>query len=301
MRISRTLFALLLCLVFAVPAHAAEKPPRFAIVLASFGSTDAKAQATQEAFVKAAQARYPDIPVYVGLTARLVQKKLKEQGKPATSIFRALADVADEGFTHVAVQSLQVIPGEEFEGVQQVAKAQEGLPKGLKRVSVGGPLIASNEDAASLASALLAALPKERKAEDTVIFVGHGSPHGVGGMIYPSLQWHVHQKDKNAFVGTVEGTPSLEETMAALPLVVKGKPAPKVWLVPLLAMAGEHARNDLFGDEPDSWKNIITKSGRECKALRIGLLDIPAVRNIWFAHLDEALAAVGAAPAKAKQ
>ena len=292
MRLFKPFLALLLCIVFAVPLHAAEKPTRAAIILASFGSTDAKAQDAQENFVKAVQARYPEIPVYLGLTARMVQKKLKAQGKPATSIFRALADAGDEGFTHVAVQSLQVIAGEEFEGVRQVAKAQEGLHKGLQRVSVGAPLIASNDDAASLASALLAALPKERRAEDTVIFVGHGSPHGTGGMIYPALQWHLQQKDKNLFVGTVEGTPSLEQTLAALPPVTKGKAAPKVWLVPLLAMAGEHARNDLFGDEPDSWKNILAKSGRECKALRLALFDIPAVRDIWFAHLDEALAAI---------
>lgn len=277
---------------FTALAHGTSEPkdPSFAIVLASFGSTDADAQQVQAAFLKAAQERYAPIPVYMGFTARIVMKKLHEQGKDSTSLFRILADLSDKGYDHIAVQSMQVIAGAEFEGVKQIAMAQKGLPKGFEHVTVGAPLVASNDHAEELAKALIASLPKERKSGEPVVFVGHGA-EGTGGMTYPALNWHLQALDPAVFVSTVEGTPSMDDTLAALP--APGGKKLRVWLAPLLALAGEHARNDIFGSEPDSWKSMITAKGYECMNIEKALLSLPAVRDLWFAHLDEALHELG--------
>ncbi|MDL2271937.1 sirohydrochlorin cobaltochelatase [Desulfovibrio sp. OttesenSCG-928-I05] len=270
--------------------QARSKAPSFAIVLASFGSTDAEAQKVQDAFLQAARERYAPTPVYMGFTARIVMKKLQEQGKDAPSLFRILAELGDQGYDHIAVQSMQVITGAEFEGVKQIATAQEGLPKGFKRVVVGDPLVASNEQAAELAHALIASLPKERKSGEPVIFIGHGA-EGRGGLSYPALNWHLQILDPMLFISTVEGAPSMDDTLIALP-APEGKKL-RVWLAPLLALAGEHARNDIFGADPDSWKSMLTAKGYECMNIEKALLSLPAVRELWFAHLDEALLSLG--------
>jgi sirohydrochlorin cobaltochelatase len=223
-------------------------------------------------------------------TARMVMAKNAKNGIAVPSLFRALADLADEGYTHVAVQSLHLIPGAEFDGISSVAKAQEGLPKGLEKISVGASLMASNEDCEKVASALIGSLPKERKAGEPVVFVGHGTHHGVGGMAYPALQWHAANRDAKIFISTIEGTPDRKTTLKAL-----GKPAAKknvLWIAPLLGLAGDHAVNDLYGDEDDSWKSVLTGEGWQVKEAFTPLYAVPAIREIWFAHLDAALEAL---------
>ncbi|MCC8194102.1 MAG: sirohydrochlorin cobaltochelatase [Deltaproteobacteria bacterium] len=295
MRFLSLFLALAVYLLVPFSAHASghsEKveEPRVAIVLASFGSTVKEARDTEADFVLAVRKRYPETHVVLANTARLVMTRNAEKGVRVPSLFRALADLADEGYTHVAVQSLQLIPGAEFEGVRAVAKAQEGLPKGLSKVSVGAPLFASNEDCEKAVDALIASLPKERKPGEPVIFVGHGTHHGVGGLAYPALQWHLANRDAKAFVSTIEGTPARDGTLALL-----GEPAGKngvIWVAPLLGLAGDHAVNDLYGDEDDSWKSVLGKQGWQVKKAASPLFAIPGIRDIWFAHLDTALEAL---------
>lgn len=271
-------------------AHAGKKEARTAIVLASFGSTVAKARDAEAALVREAAKRYAPTRVALANTARTVMAKNAKNGVEIPSLFRVLADLADEGYTHVAVQSLQLIPGAEFDGIAAVAKAQEGLPKGLETISVGAPLMASNEDCEKVAAALISSLPKERKAGEPVIFVGHGARHGIGGMAYPALQWHMANRDPNIYISTIEGTPDRETTLKAL-----GKPGAQqsvLWVAPLLGLAGDHAVNDLYGDEEDSWKSVLTREGWQVKEAFAPLYGVPAIREIWFDHLDAALLAL---------
>ena len=290
-----SLFTLVLVCIplLALAAHGepVKVDPRPAIVLASFGSTDPDAQKVQEEFVKAAVERYAPIPVRLAVTSRLVQRVVREKGGEAPSLFRVLADLGDQGYTHVAVQSMHVVAGEEFKGVMEIAEAQAGLPKGITRIAVGNPLVASNDDAEALAGALLTSLPADRKAGEAVVFVGHGT-EGTGGLIYPALQWHLQAKDAGLHASTVEGVPSMDDTLNALPPAQKSGKT-RVWLAPLLALAGEHTRNDIMGDEDDSWKSTLTARGYTCMPVNRALLAIPAVRDLWFNHLDEALEELG--------
>ncbi len=299
MRSSFSAFLLAVALFAAVPLSGARAsapssenaPRRTAIVLASFGSTVKEAREVEAAFVRETEKRYPGARVVLANTARIVMKKNAKAGIHVPSLFRALADLADEGFTHVAVQGMQIIPGEEFEGLAAVARAQENLPKGIASISVGAPLLASNEDCEKAAKALIAALPKERKQSEPVIFVGHGTSHGTGGMVYPALQWHMARQAPKIYISTIEGTPAQDDTLAILGDAGKGKPV--VWVAPLLALAGDHAVNDLFGDADDSWKGALTRRGWQVREAFVPLYTIPAIRDIWFAHLDAALAELG--------
>lgn len=271
-------------------AFASRNAPKTAIVLASFGSTVTEARDVEAAFVRETEKRYAGTRVVLANTARMVMAKNAKAGIRVPSLFRVMADLADEGYTHVAVQSLHVLPGAEFDGMRAVAEAQENLPKGIARVSVGAPLLASTEDCGNVAAALIASLPRERKTSDPAIFVGHGTHHGIGNMVYPALQWHLTRLDPTVFVSTIEGTPDQETTFALLGKA-PGKNA-SVWIAPLLGLAGDHAVNDLYGDEDDSWKSLLTGKGWQVKESFTPLLSIPALRDIWFAHLDAAIEAL---------
>jgi sirohydrochlorin cobaltochelatase len=157
---------------------------------------------------------------------------------------------------------LHVIPGEEYNNLVETANAFAGLPKGLEKIILSPPLLADTESVLEVAKLLLKSVPKNRKAEEAVVFVGHGTHH-PSGVFYPALGYYLSGMDKNAFVGTVEGDLTLDKTAAAL----KAASVKKVWLAPLMTVAGDHATNDLFGSEPDSWKQRFTALGIQVETI----------------------------------
>jgi sirohydrochlorin cobaltochelatase len=91
--------------------------------------------------------------------------------------------------------------------------------------------------------------------------------------------------DKLALVGTVEGSPSLDDVLAEL----EAKDVKKAYLLPLMAVAGDHARNDMAGDEEDSWKSVLNSKGIEPVSVLAGVAESDAVVDIWIGHLKDAL------------
>jgi sirohydrochlorin cobaltochelatase len=87
-------------------------------------------------------------------------------------------------------------------------------------------------------------------------------------------------------VGTVEGTPGLEWVVAKL----KEKGAAKALLVPLMSVAGDHARNDMAGDEDDSWKSVLAGEGIAARPVLQGLAELAPFRALWLNHLRQAVA-----------
>lgn len=287
--------ARVLCLVFsciivlactpAFAGHGAPKAQKTGILLVAFGTSVEEARPALEKMGERVRAAHPDIPVRWAYTAKMIRAKLRAEGIAAPSPAEALAGMAEEGFTHVAVQSLHTIPGEEFHGLLETAHAFQGLPKGLTRVSVGLPLIGTTADAEAVADALVASLPADRKSGEPVVFMGHGTPHPAD-ICYPGLQYYLWRLDSDLLVGTVEGSPSFENVMAELEV----RKAKRVWLMPLMAVAGDHARNDMAGEEDDSWTSQLAKRGIEAKPVLHGTAESDAVSAIWLRHLDDALA-----------
>jgi sirohydrochlorin cobaltochelatase len=98
------------------------------------------------------------------------------------------------------------------------------------------------------------------------------------------MLYHFQQKDPNIFVGTVEGTPSIDDAKAFL-LENRFKTA---YLIPFMSVAGDHARNDMAGPEADSWKSILTKAGIQCKTVLKGSAEYDDIVAVWVDHLDTA-------------
>jgi sirohydrochlorin cobaltochelatase len=247
----------------------------------------AGADAAYKNIEKKLREEIPGVEIRWAYSSKIIRHKLAQGKKPVKldSPAEALAKMMDEDFTHVAVQSLQTIPGQEFHALSETARSFSGMPKGMKKVTVGMPLLATTEDLTRTAEALSASAPKERKAGEAVVYVGHGTKHPAN-VYYPGLQYYLWRKDRLAFVGTVEGSPSQEDVLAELAKAgVK-----KAYLLPLLAVAGDHAQNDIAGDEPDSWKSALAKAGITCVPVVKGTAESDAVAAIWVDHVKAALA-----------
>jgi len=244
-----------------------------AILIVAFGTSVEKARSSYVNVEKQVKAAFPDQEIRWAWTAHSL---LRSGGKDMLSPQEALARLATEGIKEVSVLSLHVIPGAEYNNIVRYAAAFEGLPKGLERIRLAPPLLYDTDSMQAVAQALVKNLPKERQPGDAVLFVGHGTHHPAG-VYYPALQYYLSTLDKNTFIGTVEGDLDLERTTAAM----KTQGIKKVWLAPLMTVAGDHALNDLFGDEPDSWKQHLAKNGFAVETVRKGLGEYPDLVSLW--------------------
>jgi sirohydrochlorin cobaltochelatase len=185
----------------------------------------------------------------------------------------------------VAIQSLHTILGEEFHDLANTVKAFEGLPDGIEKIIMGAPLLSSENDMETVTHAILKNIPAHRKKEDAVLLMGHGTPH-PSNAFYAALMFHLQRKDPHVFVGTVEGSPDINDIIPML----KEKKLKKIFLMPFMSVAGDHARNDLAGDEEDSWKSILIKLGFECDITLKGTAEYDNMIDIWAGHLKDAMA-----------
>jgi sirohydrochlorin cobaltochelatase len=276
------IFLLALCGT-ALAGHK-KQPPKKGILLVAFGTTVPEARSALDNIGEKAARRFPELEIRWAYSSRIVREKLAQKGQSFDSPAMALARMMDDGFTHVAVQSLHTIPGEEFHALQQTAKAFSGLPKGMQSVVLGLPLLAEPDDVERCAAAIMASLPAERKKDEAVVLMGHGTHHPAN-IYYSGLQYSLSKLDPLVLVGTVEGTPSLEDVRQTL----KSRMVSKVYLQPFMAVAGDHAMNDMAGNEEDSWKSVLTGDGLGTVSVMRGTAEIPAFVEIWLHHLQAAL------------
>jgi len=97
------------------------------------------------------------------------------------------------------------------------------------------------------------------------------------------MQYYFAKVDANTYIGTVEGTPTLDDVLASL----KAKGVKKVWLMPFMLVAGDHAVNDMAGSEPTSWKSLLTKEGFTVEVVLKGMGELDAIGSIWVKHLQQ--------------
>jgi sirohydrochlorin cobaltochelatase len=253
------------------------------ILLVGFGTTIPEAKVSYENIEKSVKKAFPGVPAYWAYTSRIIIKKLAKEGEKRFTPEEALARMMLEDFTHVAVQSLHTIPGEEFHGMHQNVHKFSGMAKGIRKVLVGYPLLATTKDIESVAQAILNMIPRERKKKDAVVLMGHGTHHPAN-VYYAALAYRLQKMDPNIFVGTVEGWPEIDHIKADL----KKNHIRKAYLLPFMSVAGDHARNDMAGPEEDSWKSILEKEGIECVPVLKGTAEFQEFVDIWVDHLKAA-------------
>ena len=253
------------------------------ILLVAFGTTVPEAQISFENIERSVKKAFPGIPVRWGYTSRTIIRRMGEKGIQLATPEEALSSMMRENFTHVAVQSLHVMPGAEFHGLVKNVQRFAGMSKGLKKVIVGDPLMTTSEDVQRVAENFLRIIPSERRKTDVVVFMGHGTHHPAN-VYYAALNYHVQKLDPNVFVGTVEGWPKIDDIKSDL----KNNRIKKAYLMPFMTVAGDHARNDMAGPSADSWKSMLEKEGINCVVVLKGTAEFQEFVDIWVDHLRAA-------------
>lgn len=271
----------------AVEAAAAKK----AIVVVSFGTTfDDARTACIESVENKIKASFPDYEVRRAFTSKIVMKRLADRNIQVDSLEQALEKLQKEGYKEVVVQTTHLTTGEEYD--KKVIAVVNQYAKAFDQITIGRPVLTLNgengtpNDFAIAAKALKTQMPMLQFPDRTVVFMGHGSPH-QHNPAYAALQQAIDAAGMKAVVGVVEetDTPNFEDVQAAL----KEKGIKKVLLMPLMLVAGDHANNDMAGDEPDSWKNILIADGYQVSTYIHGLGENAAFQDIYVQHVRDAI------------
>lgn len=250
------------------------------VLLVAFGTSYTEARKAFENVENKVKAELPDTEVRWAYTSKIVRRILSKQGIHIDSPAEALAKMGNDGFTHVAVQSLHIIPGEEYENLKLTVEAFRKMPKGIEVTELGTPLLFLDEDIQNMASFIHQTFNKYTDKNSAFLLMGHGTHHS-SNIYYPGFQFYLNQKSDRYWLSTVEGYPGIDQIIPQL----KKQGIKKVTITPFMSIAGDHANNDMAGDEEDSWKKILEKEGFEVNIIMKGLADYPQVVNFWVEHL----------------
>lgn len=267
-----------------------------AILVVSFGTTYpetlAKTITRTEEKIKEA---FPAFEVRRAFTSRTVIRRLAERDNlQIETEQQALERLRAEGFTEIYVQPLHVVAGAEYEKIKRMV-VHLAHQKPYIKIKLARPLLYSlgqdgHPDDYELAlRALEASLPTPQDGQ-AVVLMGHGGMHPANAA-YAALQLKMEGLGwQNRYVYTVEGFPALADVMAKL----KATQRKKVWLQPFMLVAGDHAINDMAGDEDDSAKAQLLQAGFQVDVNLCGLGELPAIQEIYVQHLREAMRSAAA-------
>ncbi len=278
------MLALLCCSLNGFAAHGEKKPEKKAILLVSFGTSDPEARKVFDRIDEQTRKSFSGVEVRWAFTSKMIRAKLAKEGKTLDSPEMAMAKLMNDGFTHLAVLSLHTIPGEEFHELYQNAQLFGQMAGGFEKILVARPLLSSAKDMETVAGVMMKNIPG-RKPVDAVLFMGHGTGNHPADALYLAMNQIFQEIDSRAFVGTVEGKLTIETLLPKL----KQLKIKKIYLAPLMSVAGDHAKNDMAGDEPESWKSILTRNGYQCESILKGTADYPEIVEVWLDHLRTVL------------
>ena len=221
-----------------------------AILIIHFGTTHDDTRAlTIDAINAKMKEAFPGIEVREAWTSRIILKKLKERGVERLNPAQALIQLHEQGYTHILIQSTNIIEGTEM---KELRREVEGLSLNFKDIRVGNPLLYAPEDYAVVVKAITEAMNQADRGGQKLL-VGHGTPDPATAS-YAMFDYMLKAEGHPEYhVGTVEGYPEYED---ALRLLKNGK-SKTLTLAPLMFVAGDHAKNDIAGE----WKENLEKQG----------------------------------------
>ena len=253
----------------------------------------------------ALQEANPDWSVRRAFTAQIIINHVQARdGEKIDNVDQALERAVDNGVKNLVVQPTHLMRGAEYD---ELVEAVENYKDKFETVKIAEPLLgevgadadAVNSDKEAVAKALTAEVVKDAgydsldaaKEDGTAfVFMGHGTSH-TAKVSYSQMQ--TQMKDlgyDNVFIGTVEGEPEETSCESVIDAVEKAG-YKKVVLRPLMVVAGDHANNDMAGDDDDSWLSMFKASGKfdSVDTQITGLGEIKDIQQIYVDHTAEAM------------
>lgn len=249
-----------------------------AILVVSFGTSyEETRKKTIDRIEEEIHEKYPQYGLYRAWTSGMIVKKiLKRDGIRILNVKEAMEQMKADGITEVIVQPTHVLNGIENERMTEDILSYAGQ---FSNIVIGDPLLTSGEDSAYVIRVMAEALSPN--PEEALIFMGHGTEH-FANSIYAALDYQFKDMGySNIFMGTVEAYPSIDSLVKKM----KELHYRHIVLSPFMIVAGDHANNDLAGEDEDSWKSIFEREGFEVSCVLKGLGEYPGIRELLCEHV----------------
>lgn len=244
------------------------------LVITSFGTSVPEARAGIGAVETVLKEAAPDHTAVRAFTSPTIRRILAGRGETVFSLTGALEHFLQTGVRRVVVQPTHLLYGYEYDRLNEAAGRFAGR---FDTLTVGRPLLADCDDIVAFASRFAEANPREDSA--AIVCMGHGTKHPANA-VYPAMQTAFHLLGRTDIcIGTVEGWPELKDVLGQL------KTACHVKLLPLMLVAGEHARKDMAGE----WKDCLERAGHSVQCEFAGLGELKWVQEMYRDRLREVL------------
>ena len=257
------------------------------LLVVSFGTSfNDSRRLTIGAIESALEKAFPEYAVRRGFTSQIIIDHVaKRDGEIIDNMQEALDRAVDNGVKTLVVQPTHLMNGLEYE---EMSKAIAQYSDAFEKISIGQPLLTSDEDFQAVAKAITEATADYDDGETAIVFMGHGTEAESNGVYAKMQQVLTDGGYAHYYVGTVEATPSLDDVLEA----VKQGSYKRVVLRPLMVVAGDHANTDMAGDDDDSWKTTFEKAGYEVVCEVEGLGALEAVQQLYVEHAQAAVDAL---------
>ncbi len=321
-QIARSLVLLTCLLAFSTASYGFqgldEGESKNAIIIASFGTTVPSAVKSISNIMEHVKKAYPHTEVRLTFTSNIIRsiwkerraeaKKWLDMGIPkevlyADNIISTVGDLVENGYSNIVVQPTHMFFMEESHDLMQYVIALgsirtmkkkwrpvDKIVMGRPALGEPGDLYSYHEDVAHAATTLKADVEMAKKAGAALVYMGHGNEHWSTG-IYGTMQREMRKAypDVKTIIGVVEGSPTVEAVVRQL----KHSGTDKVILKPFMIVAGDHATNDMAGDEEDAWKSILTEEGFKVTPVLRGLGENNDFVKIFVEHIADAAGDAG--------
>ena len=256
-----------------------------AILVVSFGTSyNDSRDITIGAIETAITSAFPNYDVRRAFTSQIIIDILGERDSlKIDNVTEALDRAVADGVKELIVQPTHLMNGYEY---GDLVKELTAYVDKFDKIVLAEPLLMSDSDFDAVIKAITEKTASYDDGETAICFMGHGT-EADSNAVYAKLQEKLTEGGyENYYVGTVEAEPTLDDVIAALKENGNYK---KVVLEPLMVVAGDHANNDMAGEEEDSWKIILTNEGYEVTCIIEGLGQMPAIQDVYVEHLQNAI------------
>ena len=254
------------------------------LMVVSFGTSfNDSRRLTIGAIENAMEEAFPDYSVRRGFTSQIIIDHVKSRDNVTIdNVGEALKRAVDNNVKTLVVQPTHLMNGLEYNDlVDEIAQNSDAF----EQVAVGEPLLTSDDDFKAVIKAITDATAEYDDGETAICFMGHGTEADSNGVYAKMQQMLADEGFEHYYVGTVEAEPSLDDVIAK----VKEGEYKKVVLEPLMIVAGDHANNDMAGEEDGSWKTEFEKEGYEVTCILRGLGELEPIQKLFTEHAQAAI------------